>query len=129
MKYLVDTSKVVDYLRQEGNVVGRLQALNRDGLAVSIITVAELFEGVYRAADQPEAETGVQEFLAEVSVLPINLEVSRVFGRERARLRSRGTPISDLDLLIASTAIVHHLTLLTGDRAFERLESLTVMFA
>ncbi len=129
MRYLVDTNKVVDYLRQESDVVRQLQALRRDGLAVSIITVAELFEGVYRGANPTEAETGVQEFLAEVSVLPIDLEVSRVFGRERASLRSRGTPISDLDLLIASTAIVHKLTLLTGDRAFERLESLTVMFA
>ena len=44
----------------------------------------------------------------------VRLTPARVFGRERARLRRMGTPVSDLDLLIAATAIYYGSILLTA---------------
>lgn len=115
MKYLLDTNQVVYYLRQEG-------------LAVSIISVAELYEGIFRATNPEEAERALKDFLSEVTVLSIDEEVARIFGQERARLRQVGLPMSDLDLLIAATALRHDLTLLTADRDFERVEHLNTIF-
>jgi predicted nucleic acid-binding protein len=45
--YLVDTDWVIHYLNGRGQIVDRIKALIKDGLAVSIISLAELYEGVY----------------------------------------------------------------------------------
>ncbi len=129
MKYLLDTNQVVYYLRQETRVVDDLQSRKGEGLAVSIISVAELYEGIFRATNPEEAERALKDFLSEVTVLSIDEEVARIFGQERARLRQVGMPMSDLDLLIAATALRHDLTLLTADRDFERVENLTTIFS
>ncbi len=129
MKYLLDTSQVVYYLRQETRVVDDLQSRKGEGLAVSIISVAELYEGIFRATNPEEAERALKEFLSEATVLSVDEDAARIFGQERARLRQVGRPMSDLDLLIAATAIRHDLTLLTADRDFERVENLTTIFS
>ena len=129
MKYLLDTNQVVYYLRQEARVVDDLQSRKKEGLAVSIISVAELYEGIFRASNPEEAERGLKEFLSEATVLSVDEDTARIFGQERARLRQVGRPMSDLDLLIAATALRHDLTLLTADRDFERVENLTTIFS
>ena len=60
MKYLLDTNQVVYYLRQETRVVDDLQSRKGEGLAVSIISVAELYEGVFRATYPEEAERALE---------------------------------------------------------------------
>ena len=72
MKYLLDTSQVVYYLRQETRVVDDLQSRKGEGLAVSIISVAELYEGIFRATNPEEAERALKEFLSEATVLTID---------------------------------------------------------
>jgi predicted nucleic acid-binding protein len=70
----------------------------------------------------------LQDFLSGVSVLGIDGEICKIFGRERARLRKEGKPIGDFDLLIASTCIRHELTLLSDNiREFERVENLKIL--
>ena len=60
-------------------------------------------------------------------LLELDEETCRIFGRERARLRSAGMLIGDMDLLIGATALRHGLTLLTNNRRhFERIEGLAI---
>jgi tRNA(fMet)-specific endonuclease VapC len=129
MRYLLDTNQIVYYLRQEQRVVDDLQSRKQEGLAVSVISVAELYEGVFRAIDPEAAEQVLRNFLSEVTVLPVDEEIGRVFGQERARLRQVGLIMSDLDLLIAATALHNDLTLLTADQAFDRVQDLNVIFS
>lgn len=129
MRYLLDTNQIVYYLRQEQRVVDDLQSRKQEGLAVSVISVAELYEGIFRAIDPEAAEQVLRNFLSEVTVLPVDEEIGRVFGQERARLRQVGLIMSDLDLLIAATALHNDLTLLTADQAFDRLQDLNVIFS
>lgn len=50
-----------------------------------------------------------------------------IFGRIRAQLSARGTPIGNNDLLIASIAIAHNLTLVTHNTGeFIRVEGLEI---
>jgi tRNA(fMet)-specific endonuclease VapC len=129
MRYLLDTNQIVHYLRQEQRVVDDLQSRKQEGLAVSVISVAELYEGIFRAIDPEAAEQVLRNFLSEVTVLPVDEEIGRVFGQERARLRQVGLIMSDLDLLIAATALHNDLTLLTADQAFDRVQDLNVIFS
>ena len=65
--------------------------------------------------------------MSTVSVLGIDEEVTRIFGRERGRLRRLGRTVGDLDLLIAATALRYDLTLLSNNRRhFELIENLQI---
>lgn len=59
---------------------------------------------------------------AELIRLPWSDEVSRRFGERKARLERAGRRMSDFDLVIAVHALAYGLTLVTADRAFERLK-------
>lgn len=129
MKYLVDTTWIIDYLRGHQDTIQRLQAYRAEGLAVAIVSLAELYEGVFRSRSPADNETILKYFLTGVTVLSIDEEVCIIFGREMARLRQAGMAVGDMDVLIAATAIRHGLTLLTADRDFERVENLTTIFS
>lgn len=128
MKYLVDTDWIIHGLHGEERVVRKLLELRREGLAVSVISLAELYEGVYRSTDPVADERSLEDFLSGVSVLEVNEEICRTFGKQRARLRKEGMLIGDFDILIASTCLRHDLTLLTDNiRDFKRLEKLRML--
>jgi len=128
MKYLIDTDWVVNHLRGVGRVTDKLEELADSGLALSIISLAELYEGIYRSTNPDKAEKSLNLFLTAVTVLGINGAVCRIFGRERARLRKEGRLIGDFDLLIASTCLHHDLILLTDNvREFERVEGIRLL--
>jgi tRNA(fMet)-specific endonuclease VapC len=128
MKYLIDTDWVINHLRGAERVTGKLEELADSGLALSIVSLAELYEGVYRSTDPAKAEKSLNVFLTAVTVLGINGAVCRIFGRERARLRKEGRLIGDFDLLIASTCLYHNLILLTDNvREFKRVEGIKLL--
>ena len=129
MKYLVDTDWVIDHLGGRQEVTNKLQELAPQGLALSIVSLAELYEGVYYSSDPVKAERVLKEFLTpDLTVLGINEEICQSFGKERGRLRKEGKTIGDLDLFIASTCLCHELTLLTNNREhFQRIKNLTII--
>jgi predicted nucleic acid-binding protein len=51
MTYLIDTDWVIDHLNHIERVMRRLEELAPAGLALSIISLAELYEGVYYSRD------------------------------------------------------------------------------
>jgi tRNA(fMet)-specific endonuclease VapC len=126
MKYLIDTDWVIDHFHRIERVTRRLEELAPQGLALSIVSLAELYEGVYYSRDPAESEEVLQRFLdPSLSILGIDEETCKIFGRERGRLRAAGLIIGDVDLLIAATALQYNLTLLTNNRRhFERVEGL-----
>ena len=126
--YLLDTDWIIDHLNGVAAVTMRLNELRPAGLAVSIISLAELYEGVHYSRDPVRSEISLQQFLTGVSVLPIDDEVCRIFGRERGRLRQQGRTIGDFDLLIAATCLRHQLQICTNNRRhFEAVEGLSVV--
>ena len=127
MRYLVDTDWVIHHLHGVGRVTTRLDELRPEGVGTSIVSLAELYEGLSNPADPRNDEQGLLDFLVGVEVVDLDDETCRIFGRERSRLRADGNLIGDLDLLIASTALRHGLTLLTNNRRhFERIEGLAI---
>ena len=128
MKYLVDSDWLIDYLHRVDRVVHRLGELTEEGLGLSIISLAELYEGVFNSTNPEQNERELQALLRYVFIVQLDVETCRIFGRERSRLRRSGRLISDLDMLIAATALRHHLTLLTNNRRhFERVDGLAII--
>jgi len=88
MEYLIDTDWVIDHLRQVGTVSRRLEDLAPEGLALSIVSLAEIYEGVYYSRDPARSEEVLNQFLdPDLEILTIDEETCQLFGRERGRLR------------------------------------------
>jgi len=65
MKYLLDATWIVEYLRGNEEVIAKIRELQDDGLAVSIISVAKLYEGVFRSNSPSANETLSKTSLAQ----------------------------------------------------------------
>jgi tRNA(fMet)-specific endonuclease VapC len=128
MKYLLDTTWISEYLRGNAEVISKVQELQEEGLAVSIISVAELYEGVFRSNIPSTNESSLNDFLGAVTVLDISRDICKIYGEEKAKLLQKGVVIGALDMLIAATAFHHSLTLFTADRDFERVTDLQTIF-
>jgi tRNA(fMet)-specific endonuclease VapC len=126
MTYLIDTDWIIDHLNHIEHVTRRLEELAPEGLALSINSLAELYEGVDYSRDPVESAAALQRFLnPELTILGFDEETCKIFGKERGRLRTAGLLIGDCDLLIGATALRPRLTLLTNNRRhFERIEGL-----
>src|SRR5262249_32711628 len=82
VRYLVDTDWVIHYLKGRRPFVEHLQGLLGQGLAMSVITLGELYEGVYGAAEPDKREQGLKDFLQGVAVIGLDEETCRIFGKE-----------------------------------------------
>jgi tRNA(fMet)-specific endonuclease VapC len=128
LKYLIDTDWIIDHLNGIESVTKKLEKLAPSGICTSIISVAELYEGVYGSRNYEDSLSALETFLEGITVLPIDQDVCRIFGRERNKLRKHGNIIGDFDLLIASICLRHNLTLLTNNKEhFERIDSLKII--
>ncbi|CUU08499.1 hypothetical protein GBSOP10_10557 [Armatimonadetes bacterium GBS] len=126
--YLLDTGWIVRHLRGSKAYTETLQKIGSSQIAISILSLAELYEGVFRARAPQRAEQAVLTFIADKQLLPITEPIARWFGQERARLRQQNLLIGDIDLRIAATCVHHNLVLLTTNpRHFERIAGLQII--
>jgi tRNA(fMet)-specific endonuclease VapC len=126
--YLIDTDWIINYLCGQEQTVKRLKELRPYGIAVSVISLAELYEGVYHSKNPQNSQSGLDSFLEDITILGIHDDVCKIFGYERGRMRREGNIIGDFDLLIASTALHYNLSLITNNtRHFERVEGLGII--
>ena len=127
MKYLVDTDWIIDHFNGIESVTKKLEKYTASGICTSIISVAELYEGVYGSKDYDASLETLETFLEGITVLSIDQEICKIFGRERNKLRKQGSIIGDCDLLIASICLRHNLILLTNNKKhFEKLGALKI---
>jgi tRNA(fMet)-specific endonuclease VapC len=128
LTHLLDTGWIIRHLRGSVDYTQSMQRVGSARLAVSIVSVAELSEGIYRSQNPHAARRAVDHFLSDKTILELTPQICDRFGQERARLRGANLLIGDMDLFIAATCLHHGLTLLTTNaRHFERLPDLTLL--
>lgn len=126
--YLIDTDWIIHYLNGNRDIVAKLRSLEKEGLTISVISLAELYEGIYYSTNPDGNKRALDDFLSGVSIIGIEDEICRLFGKERGRLRQVKKMIGDFDLLIASTCLHHNLTLLTNNRKhYKMVEGLKIL--
>lgn len=123
---LVDTDWIIEVLHGQPVAIQTLEQLAPAGLAVSLVSYGELYEGAYYARDSEASLDGLRVFLEGKDVVPPTMAVMERFAILRGQLsRQLRNQIGDMDLLIAATALTHDLTLVTRNlRDFQHIPNL-----
>ncbi len=113
MRALLDTSFFV--ATESGRALGELEGVTET--EVSVVTLAELTVGVLMADDddRPARLATLSAVESTWDPLPIDAEVARQFARIAAALRAGGRRVPILDALVAATAIVEQIPVVTQD--------------
>lgn len=125
MRALLDTSFFV--ATESGRPLGEMEEVTET--EVSVVTLAELTVGVLMA-DDDDRSARVATLSAVESTwdpLPIDAEVARQFARVVANLRAGGRRVPVLDALVAATAIVEQIPVVTQDNDYEAIPGVEVI--
>jgi tRNA(fMet)-specific endonuclease VapC len=94
---------------------------------ISAITLAELEFGVAKSERGAENRSRLEVFLARFEIEPFDARAAAAYGKVRAALEKKGTPIGPLDTEIAAHAIALQATLVTNNvREFSRVAGLKI---
>jgi predicted nucleic acid-binding protein len=86
-RFLLDTTWIIDHFNGWQLITRRLEQLRPSGLALSVISLTELSEGVHDARDPETSRRVLSRFVSGLTVVAVDDEIGDIFGRERGRLR------------------------------------------
>ena len=122
---LLDTDVCIHVLKGNDGVVARLEKISPDQIAVSVITVFELYTGASKSRRPLVEQTKVAAFLEPLTFLDFGKEEALVAAQLRASLEKKGLKIGPYDLLIAAQAVTSGLALVIGNMSeFRRVPGL-----
>jgi len=125
LKYLLDTNIVIYVIKRRPLEMMGVFNENAGRMAMSAITLSELFHGAEKSAEVAQNLAVVEEFASLLEVLPYSAKASQHYGAIRSALEKAGRPIGVNDLHIAAHARSEGLTLVTNNLAeFERVPGL-----
>lgn len=108
-RYLLDTGIVIRHLRGQQNIVQLMRNLGKqERLSISTITRLEV-----RAGMHPDESYKTQKLLSRFTIFDLNRDVADRAG-DLIRQSPRGIAVPDA--IIAATALMHQLTLVTLNR-------------
>ena len=86
---------------------------------------AELYFGAYNSSRKRKNMNLLRRLFSKYESLPFDDNAAKIYGKIRAELKARGTPIGPNDLLIAATALSHKAVLITHNtKEFEKVARL-----
>ncbi len=129
MKFLLDTNICVFLIRNQFESIREHIRSHQVGeIGVSAITESELRFGADKSSDPAKNHAVLERFFLTLPVLAFDSGCAREYGRIRAFLEKKGTPIGSLDMLIAAHALGQGLTIVTNNTGeFKRVPGLRVV--
>lgn len=128
MTFLPDTNAWIRFLNPGDNRV-KDHFLSADPTRIWLCSVvkAELFFGAMKSTRVAENLALLDDLFVDFASVPFDDNAARRYGEIRSDLARKGTPIGPNDLMIAATASVHDLTLITHNtREFNRVTGLKI---
>lgn len=115
MHYLLDTNWVIFGLINDCEAVDLIDTLMADGVAVSMVTYMEAYQGTLRETTSEAERAAFGRFFATVPILPFSAPVARRCAELRHQLKRQGRRVNSraMDLIIAATALEYGLELVT----------------
>lgn len=124
MTFLLDTNICSAHFRRPSGL-SHLFIQYSGRLTIPTIVLGELYLGAYHCPNPKPLLNRIEDLLRDVDVLPFDKPCAEQFGMVRGRLLQQGLVVSPVDLMIASVALVHDLTLVTHNTAdFQNIPNL-----
>jgi len=126
MKVMLDTNICIYLIkRQPPNILDRFLSHPVGDIGISSITAAELAYGVSKSRHATKNRQALEQFLAPLEVVSFDQVAAWAYGRLRAQLEVKGTPIGSMDMLIAAHALSLGVRLVSNNvREFRRVPGL-----
>lgn len=128
MSYLLDTNIVSFVIKNNFKIKRKLEAIKfqRKRIYVSCITYFEIRRG-FLAVDAPKQRERFNQLCQDYQIILLDdLVILEKAAEIHANLRTRGLPIQTEDILIAATAIVKGLIVVSNDSDLARVEGLSL---
>ena len=104
MIYLLDTDTVSHIVRNHPPVIKNLIKHEDDEICISAITNAELFYGLEKKSSE-RLFNEVRTIIRKCSVIVFDEAQSEIYGKIRVELEKIGSPLGDMDMLIAASSL------------------------
>ncbi|MAE49388.1 hypothetical protein CMI48_01025 [Candidatus Pacearchaeota archaeon] len=125
MTLLLDTSVLIAIEKKEAHIKEKLNQIRKQHQtipAISLITYTEMITG-YKKREIKNQEKAIG-FLNNFTFLPATKETATILANLKYTYDQKGNTPSLADLFIAAQAKEHHLTLITKDKDFERIDEI-----
>ena len=122
-KHLLDTNIVVAFFAADEAV--RIKMAELSETYVPVVVVAELYFGAICSRQKDANVRRIDEFISSSSIVSCDLSTAREYGIVKSELRAAGTPIPENDIWIAAIARQHKMVLVSRDRHFGAVPTLT----
>ena len=123
--YLLDTDTLIYNLKGNDSIKRNLELHLEDPIKISVITLMELYFGAYKSEKVAGNLAKIRRIENSFEIVSTGKESAQTFGMLKASLKKSGAPLDDFDLLIASCAMAHNLTLVTNNtKHFSRIDGL-----
>ena len=128
MIYMLDTNICIYAIKHKSEkVFQKLQEVEPEDVCVSSVTYAELVHGVEKSAAVEKNRLALSLLLANIDILDFDVNAADHYGKIRADLEKKGTPIGTLDMMIAGHARSLGLTVVTNNvKEFSRVDNLKI---
>jgi len=128
--FIFDTDSISQIIRKQPSLsfIRRLSGISPEHQFTTTITVGELIYGAYKS-NRPEYFIEKLDSIVwpNISILPFDEDAARIYGKLRADLERKGMVVSEPDMRIASIALYHNFTVITGNtRHFSKIPGLKI---
>ena len=108
-------------------VFQKLQTIHPEDVCISSVTYAELVHGVEKSIAVEKNRLALSMLLANMEILDFDAVAANCYGKIRADLEKKGTPIGPLDMMIAGHAQSLGYTIVTNNvKEFSRVAALKI---
>jgi len=128
MRYMLDTNICIYAIKHKPEkVFQKLQEVEPEDVCVSSVTYAELVHGVEKSVAVEKNRLALSMLLANIEILDFNVDAADCYGKIRADLGKKGTPIGSLDMMIAGHAQSLGYTVVTNKvKEFSKVQDLKI---
>jgi predicted nucleic acid-binding protein len=132
---ILDSSVIITAERRGNSVRQILEQVQTSQaeteIGLSVVTVAELVHGAYRAQTQAQPERRlefIERLCRDIPVHPVTLDIARMVGRIEGQQEAKGIQFAFEDLVIGVTALhLGYAVMTLNARHFQRIPGLSVV--
>ena len=126
MIYMLDTDTVSFLVKKNPSIIKNIVKHEDDSICISAITYAELRFGLEKKGSE-KLFNEVNAIMGKITIIDFDDSQSEFYGKIRLELEKSGTPLGDMDMLIAAAALSSEAILVSHNiKHFSKIKNIRV---